>query len=224
MKKAHSMKNCDRFATVETASKYPSEFRPGHFRDQREKKAIARALEYIPKGSRILDIPCGTGRLTKMLYQAGYTVTSADRSIEMVEAAEKNFREYRTEVDLGDTPARYCQEDIVAGTTFKDQEFDAVICHRLFHHLIDPNLRLKAIRELKRITKGIILLSFFNSFSLSAGLRSVKNRIKRHKPTDRLPISAKTLIMELRSEGIEVIRIIPMIWGISPLCIAVART
>jgi hypothetical protein len=82
---------------------------------------------------------------------------------------------------------------------------------------------MMAIRELKRITRGPIVFSFFNSFSLSAMVRFVKNAVKNHIPTDRIPIRKKIIVAELESVGLEVIKIIPALLGVSPMCIVVAK-
>jgi len=218
--KEYSLQNCARFSNIDIASRYPSEFRQGHDRDVREKNTILYALKYIPAGSHILDLPCGTGRVAQLLIQQGYDVTAADRSHEMVMAAQKN---------LDPVPGkqlstiRYSQEDLIRGTSFNDKEFDAVICHRLFHHLIDPDIRIQAIRELHRIVTGTIIFSFFNSFSLNSGFRRIKLFVRGKIPTDRIPIRKKTIITELQSEGIDIIKILPVSRGISPLCLIVAR-
>ncbi len=218
------MENCVRFSTRKIASRYPSYFRRRHFRDWREKRAIMHALNYIPRRSRVLDIPSGTGRLTKLLMGKGYHVTSADRSREMLSVAQENFNGYRSTLGVPYPQTRYCQEDLIQGTKFSDKEFDGVVCHRLFHHLVETHTRTLAIRELNRVADGPIIFSFFNSFSLSAGIRSVKNMVKGRESTDRIPISRKTIVAELENEGMEVRKIIPAFRGISPLCMVVAQS
>ena len=89
IRKEFSVQNCRRFSSPAAASRYAPEFRRRHFRDWREKRAIARAMGYVPKGAHVLDLPCGTGRLTRLLLQAGFKVTCADLSKEMLELATK---------------------------------------------------------------------------------------------------------------------------------------
>jgi 2-polyprenyl-3-methyl-5-hydroxy-6-metoxy-1,4-benzoquinol methylase len=120
METTYSLKNCDRFFMEEVASKYPSEFRKGHFRDWREKKAITNALKYIPPKAQVLDLPCGTGRLTKLLIQEGFNVSSADRSREMIDIAQRNFDSPLYKSNDLYQKIKYFQEDIVSGTKFND--------------------------------------------------------------------------------------------------------
>jgi len=189
--KKKTIKNCDRFSSQKNAAKYPSEFRKGHFNDEREVKAITKALKYIPAKSKILDLPCGTGRLTKMLIHAGFNITAADRSLEMVKQTKGNLDKYQSEPGAEKSHVRLFQEDIIQGTRFCNNEFDAVICHRLFHHLVDSDIRKVAIKELRRITSGPVIFSFFNSFSFSSCAKSIKNIVRKYRPTDRIPISKK---------------------------------
>lgn len=82
MQKESSMQNCHRFSSLTAASRYASEFRRRHFRDWREKRAIVRALGYVPKKAHVLDLPCETGRLTRLLLHEEFKVTCADSAAE----------------------------------------------------------------------------------------------------------------------------------------------
>ena len=73
----------ERFGRSSLADKYPSEY-SDRWRDRREKACIVSCLSAIPAGSHVLDLPCGTGRLTRMLVERGYRVTSADASEAML--------------------------------------------------------------------------------------------------------------------------------------------
>lgn len=45
---------------------------------------------HIPQG-KSLDIACGTGNITEILVDLGYSVTGIDRSVDMLEVARKRF-------------------------------------------------------------------------------------------------------------------------------------
>jgi SAM-dependent methyltransferase len=69
----------------------------------------------LPSGSEVLDLCCGTGRLTEVLVHRGYRVTAIDNSTQMLERA-------RTRVPV----AAFLKSDI---QEFELQSsFDAVIC------------------------------------------------------------------------------------------------
>lgn len=44
-----------------------------------------------PPGSRVIDLGCGTGRLTQKLVERGYDVIGIDPSSSMLEKAKKSF-------------------------------------------------------------------------------------------------------------------------------------
>jgi len=48
-------------------------------------------LPYIPKGSRVLDLCCGTGHLAEALVSRGFKVTGVDGSAEMLSHARKKL-------------------------------------------------------------------------------------------------------------------------------------
>ena len=216
--------NCKRFSNSKKASKYPSEFRKWHFRDWRERRAIKKAINYILDKAKVLDLPCGSGRLTKILLEKNFDVTASDLSENMLRLAKDYSESYSIPESNDYREARYSRDDVLAGTSFSDKEFDAVICHRLFHHIVDGNSRRKAIRELKRISPDLVILSFFNSFSLSAVLKKIKNKILKRNPQDRLPINKKIICEELEREGLVVEKAIYPLFLISPMCILVARS
>jgi SAM-dependent methyltransferase len=118
--------------------------------------------------------------------------------------------------------ARYEVQDIM-GTTFVAGQFDAVICNRLFHHFIEPEVRRAALTELRRICSGPIVVSFFNSCSIEAVrlafLRLAFHRFRR----DRIPISVGQFAADAQAAGLIFDRIEFTRWGISPQCYAVFR-
>ena len=73
----------ERFSRKSLADIYPTEY-SNRWRDRREKACILKCLESIPGGSRVLDLPCGTGRMTRILVSRGYDVTGADVSEAML--------------------------------------------------------------------------------------------------------------------------------------------
>jgi 2-polyprenyl-3-methyl-5-hydroxy-6-metoxy-1,4-benzoquinol methylase len=55
-----------------------------------ELKELTKAL---PKGTKILDVGCGTGHLTKWLQDEGFDVVGIEPSVEMLKHAKTNFPE-----------------------------------------------------------------------------------------------------------------------------------
>src|ERR1043165_6315456 len=86
-----------------------------------------RALEALPQGSRILDLPAGNGLLADALRDAGHDVVCADINRERPD---------------------YQYVDMTGPLPFRDAEFDAALCLEGLEHLVDP---VQLVRELARV-------------------------------------------------------------------------
>src|ERR1041385_6008832 len=73
--------------TPEKARAYQN-FKPSKMRA--ELRLVERAFSVIPRG-RVLDAPCGGGRVTLMLVGKGYDMTAADLSESMIEITRENI-------------------------------------------------------------------------------------------------------------------------------------
>jgi SAM-dependent methyltransferase len=135
-------------------------------RHRAEMKLVERAFSGIPRGS-VLDIPSGGGRVGIFLAQQGYQVTCADYSEAMVEIT-------RRQAGAGITVER---QDIEA-MTYADNAFDTVVCFRLFHHFPDRAIRARAVKEMCRVARERVALSYFSPFTFSALERKVRGVIK----------------------------------------------
>jgi 2-polyprenyl-3-methyl-5-hydroxy-6-metoxy-1,4-benzoquinol methylase len=205
----------ERFSAPQVASHYPSRFRPDHWRERREKHCITNAMRHIPPGSRVLDLPCGTGRLTRLLMDHGFQVTAADVSETMLTTAHENITARRQTRGKILPYVNFELRDVMQ-TGYADGQFDAIVCNRLFHHFTESGTRLRALKELRRISRGPVILSFFNSFALDAAYRKACDILRRRTPLDRIPIAYTVFHAELRAVGFRVQKRIAVRWGISP--------
>ncbi len=102
--------------------------------------------EVLPRGARILDAGCGTGRDTRYFIENGFIVISFDASSEMVELC----REY---------PHAYCLHRSFKEITFHE-EFDGVWALASLHH--EPIIEAKeAVKNLEKALKpgGFMFIS-----------------------------------------------------------------
>jgi len=114
-----------------------------------------RALEYavgryFKPGSRVLDTPCGTGRLLHVYSKGNFKVVGADISEKMLERAQKRFF---------DSPAysfRVCDAEELP---FETGEFDCVVSFRLMCHL-PRKARQNVLKELARVTRDILAVNY----------------------------------------------------------------
>ena len=183
MAKTHTRRTASRFDRAAAASVYATRH-GGHARDRREQRCIERALVAVPRGGHVLDLPSGTGRLLPMLYRLGYRIVEADYSPHMVAHARQLWDEFvRTTPAAKAADVAFETQDVMK-TTYADQYFDATICNRLFHHFTESPTRIAALKELRRITRGPIVLSFFNADTIDAQLKRLVNAL-RGKNTPR---------------------------------------
>src|SRR3972149_5270455 len=192
----------ERFGRQSMAEKYASEY-SNRWRDRREKACIVECLKTIPKGSRVLDLPCGTGRLTRMLMERGYRVTGADVSEAMLSRARGNYRAYKKEHGAQGPTVPFEGRDVLA-TGFATDEFDGVTCIRLFHHFDDSQTRRRALSELRRICHGPIVVTFLNSFALDRLTYWLQDRLRGRRRTAQLPIPFKTFAADIDAAGLPI--------------------
>lgn len=112
-----------KFNSEGAAATYSRKFVGGP-KDRREQRCLENALADVPAGARVLDLPCGTGRLTTFLTARGYQVVAADFSPHMVELATKRCLEVLGEAGLKEKVTLTTAD--VLETEFDDNSFDAV--------------------------------------------------------------------------------------------------
>jgi SAM-dependent methyltransferase len=171
--------------------------------DRREKRCIIEALDIagITAGSSVLDCPCGAGRLIPILKKFGFTVTGADISASMVELARQHAGPQGE--NCLDEKDRFCVTNLFH-SGFEDGQFDGVVCHRIFQYFSEPGERLLALRELRRISSGPVIVSFLCNWSIDALWRSIRSALGLARLRKCPPISPLTFAKEIRSAGFRI--------------------
>lgn len=131
-----------------------------------EMRMVDRAFALIPKQSRVLDVPCGGGRVSIHLAQQGYRMAAADLSDSMIRVASENIRQAGLNIPVG-------KQD-VEHLNMADRSFDAVISFRLFHHFPNADIRARVVRELCRVADQFVALSYFSPVSWTSARRKLR--------------------------------------------------
>ncbi len=170
---------------------------PEHYRDRRfttgtgprthrrEVRALDRLLAQVPDAAGPwLDMPSGAGRLSDRLPGP---VVQVDRHLSMLAAGTV-------------ARPRIC----AAGhrLPFPDGTFSGALCLRLMHHLPHGSERIGILTELRRVTRGPILVSFFEALSLQH-LRRILARALGKTRTGRCAITWRRFCGDLRQAGLE---------------------
>jgi SAM-dependent methyltransferase len=124
----------------------------------REHRILAKLLTQCRIASDLLlDVPCGYGRFTPLFAHLGIAAIGADMSHDMVSlAVEHNAPHAR---------GRWLCANIMA-LPFADGTFDGALCIRLLHHRYSDAERQCILRELARVSRRFVLISFYRLTSL----------------------------------------------------------
>ena len=140
------------YATPEGAAAYERKFRGSILRrigHRREAALVSRMLARFGRIGRLLDCPCGAGRMLATNAHHAGSVVGADLWPTMLrEALRHGFR--LAAADIHRLP-------------FRDDHFEVAVCHRLLHHIVDSDERVEILTELARVTSRGVVLSFWDA-------------------------------------------------------------
>jgi ubiquinone/menaquinone biosynthesis C-methylase UbiE len=122
----------------------------GKFVDAREKQAFARALGGLRPGASVLELACGTGRMTRVLLERRFRTLGTDISLPMMSHA-------RAVLARMDGNRGFVRCD-AAALPFKDGSFDLVAGFRFVAHL-PPQVRHEVLRESARVSRNGVIFS-----------------------------------------------------------------
>lgn len=135
---------------------------------ERDIRCVQALLDSLLGGRstpRLLDVPCGSGRLTRALSARAGCYAGVDVSASMLGAARPACLEAgpRAALALADGFA----------LPFASASFDVVVACRWLHHLHDEDSLRRAIAELVRVSRGLVIASFWDQRSLPGWRRSL---------------------------------------------------
>jgi SAM-dependent methyltransferase len=168
------------------------------WKHRRDVVLVLDLLAGVPAGARVLDLPCGTGRLLPALRAAGLRGVGADLALEMMRAG----RARRSE------PGPLVQADAVR-LPFRAGAFDAVVSLRFLFHLA-PEERRAALVEMARVARnGTVVGEVRYRRTWKHAGRYLRSRVglsRRHRPAPgRAEIEA-----ELAAAGLALVRFRPV--------------
>ena len=152
-------------------------------RERRERRAFERLLRHLEPGLQ-LDVPCGAGRLAASLAGKG-RVIGADASEPMI-----------SEARAATGYAALAMADAFA-LPFKDGAFAGAACVRLLHHLRADDRR-RVLAELRRVTRGPFIVSYYDAATFQAW----KAKRKRAAKGSRKPVARAEFAADLASQGL----------------------
>jgi SAM-dependent methyltransferase len=186
----------DAWQSSEKAAAYRLSREPRRFtRYEREDQVIRGWLADLPRGARVLDMPCGTGRFIPLLCDRGFRYVGADVSLAMIEEARRTAAG-RTTIGFVNADAEHM--------AFRDECVDCVIIWRLLHHIGDASIRVGMLREAARVTRSKVVVSFHHPFSFTHW-RKVLQRVARGGGSSGHTVSQRQLKRDGESCGLRLV-------------------
>jgi SAM-dependent methyltransferase len=184
--------------------------------DLRERAILRRFLERAvgekpagPPSSAVpplvLDAPCGYGRFSGLLLDAGARLVSSDLAQAMVARALENTPDSR---HIGGAVS-----DFRRGLPFKPGSIDYVFSMRLFHHLHEVEDRAAVLREFFRVAKSGVILSFYKVRGVHALQRRVRRFLKKARREIKM-VPGAAFEREVREAGFTIECIVPLFRGV----------
>lgn len=176
----------------------------GKLENYLETKAITLALKDFPNNTKILDVPCGTGRITEVLLKKGFNVTGIDISESMLKVAKKKLEKYPN------------LDNLVVGDAenlpFDDDFFYGVVSVRFFGH-IPYDTQINVLKEFARISNKYIIVGYPIKNTIRGFQRKIFNDLNMW-----FPVTRKDIIDEARKSNLKVINFFPIFGKISETC------
>lgn len=149
-----------------------------------DERMVRRALEALPRGARVLDVPCGAGRISRALRRTGLRPVATDFSAWMLREASRQGRAATVQGDILQLP-------------FATDAFAACVCIR-FMQAAPGQHRIAALRELGRVS-DLVVVNYPSVYSV----RALRRFLFGGKPlTNRL--SEAQVASEVEAAGLEV--------------------
>jgi tRNA (uracil-5-)-methyltransferase TRM9 len=132
--------------------------------DRREQSILGGFLAGFEAGSRGLDVPCGTGRLAPLFRRAGLLYAGGDVSMSMLQLArQREGHGIVLGADALELP-------------FRPDAFDFLTAVRLLHRIRAHGIRVAMLREMARVTRGPLIVTYYARWNLRGVQRWLKGK------------------------------------------------
>jgi ubiquinone/menaquinone biosynthesis C-methylase UbiE len=184
---------------------------------KREQKILKKMLKIAEVKNRIvLDIPCGYGRFSGLLYERDFSIVNSDLSLSMVERAVE------TSLKFGGFPSWGIAANAKEGLPFKDHTFGLILCIRFFHHIHDKNERIEVLKEFSRASSRWVIVSYYQMNSLHRIQRKIRKAFKKSRTRISM-VTRQDFKDDVREGGLSFVKVFPLLRGIHAQHIALLK-
>lgn len=166
---------------------------PGRIFNALERRVLRKAFATIARSLKVMDLPCGTGRLAETLLEEGFQVVGIDISAPMLEVARRKLQRFglNFQTRVGDV------RDLANG---ERASYDVALCARVLMHF-PLEQQIEFLKCVAVLTKGTVVFSQ----SLSTPYQRMRRRVKErlgHAPPALYPITETQLKSLLNGAGL----------------------
>lgn len=163
-----------------------------------EQRLLARELSCYSWSvtDRLLDIPCGTGILGKLLQSFPFQIVASDISPEMMELAR------------GEYPADRlieCVQADITNTGLPRGSFDCIVVLG-FLHRVPPDIKRAALAEISALARRVVIVTCSVDSPSQRIKKKVLSIIRRNHIPAPCPAPLKEIIKECEEAGFRVVR------------------
>ena len=156
---------------------------------RREYALLRSLLASQPRCATLLDLPSGGGRLSPQLAPFTDLLIEADIALGQVQYGREFGRTNTAQVWM--TASGF-------HIPFQDASLDGIVCVRLNHHLPTAEERERLVRELLRVAKKFVIMTFFDYHSLKNLGRRLRRPLDKKAPKMTMTVDR---VRELAQEG-----------------------
>ncbi len=180
----------------------------GRLKNWWDQRVVWRAVRHAGHIQRVLDVPCGTGRLLRGLARHVPYLVGADVSRDMIDFSRQHHH-------VKGRPAsrlEYVQCD-AKYLPFGCNAFDLVVSGRFLHHLYHwPQAeRIQVMREFARVSRRWVVGDFNIRYGLKYYINKVRSILKGTQLKSQRMTAAK-VFEELTEAGLQVEQVYPISW------------
>jgi len=126
------------------------------------------ALEECESNKTVLDVGCGSGRISIALAELGAHITGIDYSLPMIELAKEYLQKYEKENNKK-LNIKYIHSDFI-NNYYSGEKFDVSLALGVTDYLRDP---IPLLLKMKDLTKEKLIVSYPAKFTFQIPLRKI---------------------------------------------------
>jgi SAM-dependent methyltransferase len=163
-----------RFQDPAAAERYATRFQRGSRKriDQREQRAVRKIFAGLDGCATVADVPAGAGRFLPVLRR--------DRRVIEIDASHEMLTLGRQRAGNAGSICHFVQGD-ASRLPLASGAVDCVFCNRLLHHILSSSERAVFLREMHRVSRRYLVISFFDYQAFGSVRRALKV-LKGRKP------------------------------------------